>query len=455
MNNTINTSILNNLMVSPDFVNEFLNLIEPEYFETHAEKAIFTIIKDYWGSFKQLPSKASVGTKLQKLKNITEEEYKGASTLLVSLPLNPDPSDWLFAAADEWIQERAFYCALVKIINQISGSKDKRSKTVDPVKLMQEALDKRRNQSLGLALSDVDAIHQHYQRRYTPMPFLLNTFNLITDGGLIRKRMLNIVAPTGVGKTLFMCNFAAEFAKQGYNVVYVTFEMPPEDIIKRIDANLLDVPIDSLSTMSIDDYKNRKARLNLTSEVIVRDFKQKTQGIKEIVSLLNGLKRRKQQVDILMVDYLTICGSAYYEKPTQYVPKHTVVSSVAEELVQVCKDFDVAGITAQQMNREGMKSSAPGMEHVADSIAAIHPMDAVVVVTEGENSKDMLKVSVVKNRHGEKAGVMVQVDYPRMKLLDIGMHKKGSADIKARLKAGRAAGGTYDLNAVTGTDNMQ
>ena len=51
---------------------------------------------------------------------------------------------------------------------------------------------------------------------------------------------------TGVGKSLVLCHFAASFVRSGYNVLYITFEMPSHEIAERIDANLLDVPLHGL-----------------------------------------------------------------------------------------------------------------------------------------------------------------------------------------------------------------
>jgi KaiC/GvpD/RAD55 family RecA-like ATPase len=67
---------------------------------------------------------------------------------------------------------------------------------------------------------------------------------------------LNIaLAGTGVGKSLFMCHVAAGCLSQGHNVLYITMEMAEEKIAERIDANLLNIDLDELRTITKEDLK--------------------------------------------------------------------------------------------------------------------------------------------------------------------------------------------------------
>jgi KaiC/GvpD/RAD55 family RecA-like ATPase len=58
-----------------------------------------------------------------------------------------------------------------------------------------------------------------------------------------RKTLCVPVAPTGVGKSLFMTDWSAYLLTQGYNVLYVTLELAEERIAERVDAKLFDLEI--------------------------------------------------------------------------------------------------------------------------------------------------------------------------------------------------------------------
>jgi predicted ATP-dependent serine protease len=107
----------------------------------------------------------------------------------------------------------------------------------------------------------------------------LEYFNKITKGGLPNKTLNIALAGTGVGKSLFMCHVASSVLVQGKNVLYITLEMAEEKIAERIDANLLNVPIQQLSELPKAMFESK-----------VNTLASKTQGsliIKEYHCLMN------------------------------------------------------------------------------------------------------------------------------------------------------------------------
>ena len=69
--------------------------------------------------------------------------------------------------------------------------------------------------------------------------------NKITGGGTPAKTLNIVMAGTGVGKSLFMCHHAANCLLQNLNVLYITCEMAEERIAERIDANIMDITLDT------------------------------------------------------------------------------------------------------------------------------------------------------------------------------------------------------------------
>ena len=86
-------------------------------------------------------------------------------------------------------------------------------------------------------------------------------FNKITKGGLPNKTLNIALAGTGVGKSLFMCHVASSVLLQGKNVLYITLEMAEEKIAERIDANLLNVPIQKLPELPHVMFENKINKL--------------------------------------------------------------------------------------------------------------------------------------------------------------------------------------------------
>ena len=73
------------------------------------------------------------------------------------------------------------------------------------------------------------------------------------------------LAGTGVGKSLFMCHAASAFLTQGLNVLYITLEMAEERIAERIDANMMNLPIQQLSTLPKNVFDDKIGKIAKSS----------------------------------------------------------------------------------------------------------------------------------------------------------------------------------------------
>ena len=162
-------------------------------------------------------------------------------------------------------------------------------------------------------LESVDARYEFYTTTEERIPFDLEYFNRITKGGLPNKTLNIALAGTGVGKSLFMCHCVGFTLSQGKNVLYITMEMAEERIAERIDANLLNVPIDQLENLSKDMFSNRVKSIadKTNGKLIIKEYPTGQAHANHFRALLNELKLKKKFVpDMIFIDYLNICASA-------------------------------------------------------------------------------------------------------------------------------------------------
>ena len=96
---------------------------------------------------------------------------------------------------------------------------------------------------------------------------------------------------TGVGKSLFMCHMASACLLQGKNVLYITMEMAEEKIAERIDANLLNVPIQQLKDLPkmMFDTKVSKLAEKTQGALIIKEYPTASAHSGHFRSLLNGI----------------------------------------------------------------------------------------------------------------------------------------------------------------------
>ena len=71
-----------------------------------------------------------------------------------------------------------------------------------------------------------------------------------------------------------MCHVGGAALAEGNNVLYITMEMAEERIAERIDANLLNIPIDQLDSMTKDMFTSKEQALSrkTTGRLIVKEY---------------------------------------------------------------------------------------------------------------------------------------------------------------------------------------
>ena len=138
-------------------------------------------------------------------------------------------------------------------------------------------------------LIDYEQRYEAYHKKEDLIPFDLEYFNKITKGGLPNKTLNIALAGTGVGKSLFMCHVASSALLGGKNVLYITLEMAEEKIAERIDANLLNVPIQEITELPKVMFEDKVTKLaNRTQgSLIIKEYPTASAHAGHFRSLLN------------------------------------------------------------------------------------------------------------------------------------------------------------------------
>ena len=160
---------------------------------------------------------------------------------------------------------------------------------------------------------------------------------------------------TGVGKSLALCHFAASVLIQGKNVLYITLEMAEEKIAERIDANLLNVPIQQLTDLPRQMFENKVNGIAKKTQgtFIIKEYPTASAHSGHFKALLNELALKKSfRPHIIFIDYLNICSSSRF-KGGSNINSYTLVKSIAEELRGLAVEFNVPIVSATQTTRSG------------------------------------------------------------------------------------------------------
>ena len=334
---------------------------------------------------------------------------------------------WLMQSTEKWCQDRAIHLAILESINIIDGKHQTLSKNALP-DILSEALGISFDRSVGHDYVDsAEGRYEFYHREEVRIPFDLDYFNRITKGGLPRKTLNIAMAGTGVGKSLFMCHCAGANLSQGQNVLYITMEMAEERIAERIDANLMNLPIDQLESLSKEmfDSKVEKIAKKTQGKLIIKEYPTGSAHVGHFRALLNELKLKKNFMpDVIYIDYLNICSSSRMKGLGGSVNTYSLIKSIAEEIRGLAVEFDVPIMSATQTTRSGYGNSDVGLEDTSESFGLPATADFMFALISSEELEQLGQILVkqLKNRYndpGSNKRFVVGVDRSKMKLYDV------------------------------------
>ena len=389
-------TILSNLLHDEVFARKVLPFIRDEYFEERTDRVIFEQISEYIKSYDGLPTKEVLHIEAEKRDDLTQDEFGLVGNLIDALHESTSERAWAQDTTEAWCKERAIYLALMKSIQIADGQDEKHSNDAIP-DILKDALAVGFDQHVGHDyIHDSDERYEYYHRKENKIEFDLDMFNKITAGGISNKTLNIALAGTGVGKSLFMCHYAASVLLQGKNVLYVTCEMAEEKIAERIDANLLNTPIKEVAELpkNIFDKKINKLREKTTGQLIIKEYPTASAHVGHFRSLLSELQLKKAFTpDIIFIDYLNICASSRYKNSVN-VNSYNYVKAIAEELRGLAVEFDVPIFSATQTTRSGFTSTDPDLTDTSESFGLPATADLMVALISSEELEQLGQIMV-------------------------------------------------------------
>ena len=420
--------ILRSFFTNEDFMRKVIPFIEPKYFEG-VHQPLFKEYAKYVAKYNNLPSQEAFRISLGESETLTEEQYSHAMDILSSLFERDSETEikWLVDQTEKWCQDRALYGAVMESISIIDGKHKTLSKGSLP-DILSKALAVTFDTNIGHDyLADAEDRYRFYHESEERLPFDLEYLNKITKGGLPNKSLNIILAGTGVGKSLFMCHCAASALSQGKNVLYITLEMAEERIAERIDANLLDTPLDKIESLPRETFINKVKSIESKTQgkLIIKEYPTGSAHSGHFRALLNELKLKKKFTpDIVYIDYLNICSSSRMKGLGGSVNTYSLIKSIAEELRGLAVEFNMPIMSATQTTRSGFSNSDPGLEDTSESFGLPATADLMLALVSNDELQTLNQILVkqLKNRYADPnvhKRFVIGVDRGKMRLSDV------------------------------------
>ena len=421
--------ILRNLIHCEEYTRKVLPFIKADYFSDHTEKVLFKEIFAFIDEYKNLPTHEALVININEKRNLTDETVKEVFEVLGDIEKEKSESTdvaWLTDQTEKFCQDKAILNAITESVTILDGQSKSKTKGEIP-KLLSDALSVSFDNTVGHDyMNDTENRYDAYHRVESRIKFDLDIFNKITKGGLPIKTLNIALAGTGVGKSLFMCHVAAGCLSQGLKVLYITLEMAEEKIAERIDANLLNIDINELHTLSRNDYLKKFSSLRNKTQgrLIIKEYPTASASSLHFRALLNDLALKKTfRPDIIFIDYLNICCSARL-KPGSNVNSYSYIKSIAEELRGLAVEFALPIVSATQTTRSGYTNSDPGLEDTSESFGLPATADFMFALVSNEqlDGLNQILVKQLKNRYSDPnhyKRFVLGIDRAKMRLYDV------------------------------------
>jgi replicative DNA helicase len=417
--------ILRNLLYNEEYLRKVIPFIKADYYEDPHQKITFEEIEKFVTEYNQPATKEVLCIEVEKRQDINDTSFQEITKLISYLEDVPTDYDWLCDTTEKWCRDRAIYLALMESIALADGKDKEKDRGAIP-SILSNALAVSFDTNIGHDyLIDYEKRYESYHKKEDLIPFDLEYFNKITKGGLPNKTLNIALAGTGVGKSLFMCHVAASALLNGKNVLYITLEMAEEKIAERIDANLLNVPIQEIADLPKMMYESKVTKLSEKTQgtLIIKEYPTASAHAGHFRGLLNELAIKKSfRPDIIFIDYLNICASSRY-RGNLSVNSYSYIKAIAEELRGLAVEANVPIVSATQTTRSGYGSSDVELTDTSESFGLPATADFMFALISTDELEELGQIMVkqLKNRYNDPTvykRFIVGIDRAKMRLYD-------------------------------------
>jgi len=427
MNSRIERVILENLLSNEIYTRKVVPFLKEEYFQVKEERILYKLISEFILKYNKLPTKDIVCVDLTNDKSVSQMEHDTIVDMVEELnATNKQDEEWLLDETEKFCKDKSIYNAILESIHIIDGKSNSKTKEALP-SILSDALAVCFDTNIGHDyIKDAEKRYEFYHTLEKKIPFDLEFFNSITNGGVPSKTLNIVMAGTGVGKSLFLCHQAANCLLQNKNVLYITCEMAEERIAERIDANLMDITMDELKQLPKTMYAKQlfNTTKGVTGKLIIKEYPTATAHVNHFRHLVSELKLKKKFIpDIIFVDYLNICASSRMKQGGS-VNSYTYIKSIAEELRGLAVELGVPVFSATQVNRDGFNNTDFGLENTSESFGLPATADFMfaLITTEELDKRNQVMVKQLKNRYNDVATnrkFVVGINRAKMKLYNL------------------------------------
>lgn len=344
--------LIENLLSSRDVFSRCINIVKPDYFDQPEYRPVIKFVTEYFNKYNNVPPF-----------DIVNAEH---DTEFAKREITTDLYNYSCDEIEQFCKQSAFINAVRDSYTDLDENEfDKAYKRISDAMLVSLQRD------MGVELYEnpeeylkglLDTEINH--------PTLIKAIDDVLNGGMARKTFSLFSANSGVGKSNMLANLGVNYSLQGFNVLYISLELPEDMIYIRLSAISTAVNI-ALWKQRIPEIAGKliTRKNNGAGSYKVKRMRSGTTA-NDIRSYLKHYEIEYGYTpDVIIIDYLDLMHPNGGTKNKQVFDQDKEKS---EEVTEILHDYNAIGISASQQNREALRLASPDQGVIAGGISKVN-----------------------------------------------------------------------------------
>jgi replicative DNA helicase len=242
-----------------------------------------------------------------------------------------------------------------------------------------------------------DVLDRFELKMRNPVSTAWDEIDSITKGGLGKRELGVVVAPTGAGKSMALAHLGAMAVVKGKTVVHYTLELADTVVGQRYDSCITGIRLQDLMSMKESILGVIE---HIPGQLIIKEYPTKSATTRTLNTHLEKLRQKGIEPDMVIVDYADLLKPTATGFKSQEL-RHSL-GNLYEELRGIAQTWDIPVWTASQTNRSGLNAEVITMESISEAFSKCFVADFICSIsrTMEDKTENKGRMFVAKNRNG-------------------------------------------------------
>jgi replicative DNA helicase len=386
--------LVKTILFDRNFANQMEEVLDTNYLELKYLQVFVDLLFQHKQSYPHPTYEAMVSVVRTQTEDYSDSIIKQVIEFMARIKSNAIGDD-----DEEYVKEKSLdFCKKQKLKEAILKSVDLlQSQSFDQIqKVINEAM------NLGADNDHGHDWHQDVLDRFelkmrNPISTHWDEIDSITKGGLGKRELGVVVAPTGAGKSMALAHLGAYAVIKGKTVVHYTLELADTVVGQRYDSCITGIELKNLMSMKDSIVM---AIEHIPGKLIIKEYPTKSASTRTITGHLEKLRQKGINPDMIIVDYADLLKPTATGFKSQEL-RHSL-GNIYEELRAIGQTFDIPVWTASQTNRSGLNAEVITMEAISEAFSKCFVADFICSIsrTIEDKTENKGRMFVAKNRNG-------------------------------------------------------